>query len=355
MLPHKKLYLTKILYVPKKLHHHNKRAVVKTMARLAFFGTPEFSLPALRAVHHFCCKQKHEFMFVVSQQDKPKGRGKKLLFTPVKQQAQELGIKVLQPSTLKKSSEEGESFYQAFKEAQIDLAIVVAYGKLIPQRLLSLPAKGFVNVHASLLPRFRGAAPAQRAIEAGDRITGVCLMDVVKELDQGDIFAKESTPILPFDTGGSLLFRLSYLGAHLLGCSFESLLHGKMHRQQQEDSKATYAPMIKKEEGAIDWCLKGRQIKQKVSAFDPWPGAYAFLRGKRIKFFDPFFIATSKKMGFSPGQVVVAGDALGIKTTDGIIYFLRAQLEGKKILPIKELLLGFPIRPQDKFQRISNG
>ncbi len=319
------------------------------MARLAFFGTPDFSLPALKRTFDFCKENNHELSMVVTQMDKPQGRGKKVLPPPVKKLAVDLGIKVLQPETLKKGSPDGEEFFETFKNAQIDLAIVVAYGKLIPERLLKLPKRGFVNIHGSLLPRFRGAAPIQRAIEAGDHETGVCLMDMVKKLDEGDVYALKKTPILSFDNAESIFSRLSFLGATLLYERLDDLLLGRLSRTVQGSEGVIYAHMITKEEAKLDFSLSAKAVSDKVRGFDPWPGTFGYINGKRIKFFDSFYIKDAQlKKDISPGTVVVVGKFLGIKASGGVVYFQSIQVEGKKLLPIKDAILGFPIACGDQ-------
>src|SRR5580700_1184501 len=186
------------------------------MARIAFFGTPEFSLESLRLTERFCRENGHSLELVVTQPDRKQGRGQKLQAPPVKNLGLELGLNIIQPETLRKNTEDGEHFFMQFTKAGIDLAIVVAYGKLIPQRILSAVPCGFVNIHGSLLPRWRGAAPIPRAIEYGDKKTGVCLMEMVALLDQGDVLASKETPIVSSDNAFTLFRRLSYLGAHLL-------------------------------------------------------------------------------------------------------------------------------------------
>lgn len=318
------------------------------MARLAFFGTPDFSLPSLLSTHRFCEKRGHELSLVVTQSDKPSGRGKKVQAPPVKQLALDLGLKVLQPLTLKKGTDEGDQFFLEFSQLNIDLAIVVAYGKLIPLRLLNLPKRGFVNIHGSILPRFRGAAPIQRAIEAGDQKTGVCLMDMVQKLDEGDVYACKTTPILSIDTSESVFFRLSHLGATLLYDNLEQLISGNLKKVPQSSEGLVYAHMVAKEEGELDFSQSARSISNKVRAFDPWPGAFGFIRGKRIKFFDSFFIEDVHHEKEQPGTVVVVGKFLGIKAKDGVVYFKNLQVEGKKLLPVKEAILGFPISCGDR-------
>jgi methionyl-tRNA formyltransferase len=319
------------------------------MARLAFFGTPRFALPSLKSVHRFCCDFGHTLVLVVTQVDKAQGRGQRLLPPPVKELARALGVEIAQPLTLKKNTEDGDAFYERFLALNIDMAIVVAYGKIISDRLLKVPRFGFLNVHGSLLPRFRGAAPIQRAIEAGDRKTGVCLMDIVKGLDEGDIYASSTTPILASDTSDTLFRRLSHLGAALLSEHLAAILAGEIHKKPQADEGVIYAPMLSKDEGGLNFLIDGNILSHKVRAFDPWPTAYGFIRGKRIKFFDSFFIKNfSVHKHILPGTVVAIGEFLGVKTVDGIIYFSTLQVEGKKILPVKEVVLGFSISVGDQ-------
>ncbi len=318
------------------------------MARLAFFGTPEFSLAALEQVDRFCREQGHQLVMVVTQPDKEQGRGQKMLAPPVKLLANKLNLPVLQPVTLRKNSPEGDEFFQIFSESKIDLAVVVAYGKIIPARLLSAASIGFVNIHGSLLPRFRGAAPIQRAIEVGDAWTGVCLMDMVLKLDEGDVFAVKTTPIIASDTSATLFRRLSRLGAHLLYQRLDDLLHGRLKRAPQNASEASYASMLTKEEGLLSFSRSGRDLALQVRAFDPWPHSYGYINKKRVKFFDSFFIETSVHVNCIPGTIVVVNPFLGVKTIDGILYFQRMQVEGKTILPVSEALRGFLINVGDK-------
>jgi methionyl-tRNA formyltransferase len=314
------------------------------MARLAFFGTPVFSLPSLKAVHRFCIDYGHELSVVVSQIDQPAGRGQKLLPPPVKSLAEVFGIPVWQPRTWKKGTTDGEEFFRQFSHLNIDLVIVVAYGKILSERLLRESKRGFVNVHASLLPRFRGAAPVQRAIEAGDHETGVCLMEIVKELDEGDIYATARTPILAFDTSQSLFRRLASLGSHLLYSHLGRLLDGTLNKVPQSGEGVIYAHMVKKEEGIINFCEPLSLISHKVHAFDSFPGSWGYLRGKRVKFFDSFFIEDAQVKPDKPfGTIVVVGSFLGVKGKDGIVYFQCMQVEGKRAMSIREATLGFPI------------
>lgn len=322
------------------------------MARLAFFGTPDFSIPALQRTFAYCQQFSHELCLVVCQPDQPQGRGQHLAAPPIKKWALEHDLPVTQPTTLKKNTHDGDDFYELFTSLNVDLAIVVAYGRILSTRILGAAHIGFINVHASLLPRFRGAAPIQRAIEAGDTEAGVCLMEMVQGLDEGDTFASAKTPIMPFDTSATLFHRLSHLGGALLFKHLDDLLHKRLPKKAQGDQGLIYAHMLTKEEGLLNFNLPGLTLKNQVQAFDPWPGAYGFIRGKRIKFFDSFFIKNEhiKKKGFKPGTIVAVKPFLAIKTIDGILYFQSIQIEGKKILPIKDALLGFPIAVGDKIE-----
>lgn len=320
------------------------------MARLAFFGTPQFALPSLLACHHFCINNAHELVVVVTQKDKEQGRGQHLIAPPVKTCAQALGVRVLQPETLRKNHEEGAQFFDEFSRLNIDLAVVVAYGKLIPERILKIPRCGFINIHASLLPRFRGAAPIQRAIEAGDKETGVCVMDMVKALDEGDVFACAKTPILGIDTSATLFRRLSHLGAALLSSSLPKLLKNELPRVAQGEHGVVYARMLDKDEGVLDFTQPGKTLCFRTRAFDPWPSVFGVIRGKRVKFFDSFFLPSSTHQEISPGTIVCCGKFLGVRTIDGILYFQTMQLEGKRAMAIHEALRGFPISVGERIE-----
>lgn len=318
------------------------------MARLAFFGTPNFSLPFLRRLIRYCATKHHELTLVVTQADQPQGRGQRLMPSSVKQCAEAAKLPVLQPTTLKKGTPDGDAFYEALAKIDLDLAIVVAYGKIITERLLRLPRRGFVNVHGSLLPRFRGAAPIQRALEAGDKVTGVCLMDMVKGLDEGDVFACRRTPIIASDTSATLFHRLSHLGAAMMEEHLDALLLGTLVKQPQAVDGLVYAHMLDKNEGLLDFSKSGEHLCYAARAFDPWPATFGFIRGKRVKFFDSFFLPTRASRDIEVGSIVVAGKFLGIKTIDGVLYFQRMQVEGKTILPIEDALRGFALQRGDR-------
>lgn len=299
------------------------------MSKIAFFGTPEFAIPSLIKTHDFCSAYGHELLLVVTQPDRPHGRGFKISKTPVKAKAEELGLLISQPSSLKRGIKEGDDFYELFKNLKIDLAIVVAYGAIITKRLLMASNLGFINIHASLLPKYRGASPIQSAIINGDSYSGICLMKMSEKLDEGDVFLREPTMILPFDTGYSLSLRLSHLGAHILKNNLSSLIKNELLAKPQGEG-VNYAQKLSKDEGLLNFYSKGKILNRKVRALDPWPSAYAFFRGKRIKFFNSFFVP----MMFNevpPATIVAIQPNIGISCIDGVIFFEASQIEGKAI------------------------
>lgn len=308
------------------------------MARLAFFGTPDFALPSLEALLDARARG-HELALVVCQPDRKKGRGKKVQFPPVKERALAAGVEVAQPATLKKGTEPGDTFRARFDALSIDLAVVAAYGRILPRGVLAMPKLGFVNVHGSLLPRWRGAAPVQRAIEAGDEETGACLMDMIFELDAGDVFACASTPIDDDDDGGTLSAKVAALGKELLDEHLEALLRSELAREPQPEDGVTYADMLKKEEGEVRWARPAREVNDHARAMTPWPGAYTSFEGETLKLFAPRVVDGSG----APGEVLRADDALVVATEDGAVSFAEAQLPGKKRMPVEALVRGRPI------------
>ena len=249
------------------------------MANLVYFGTPDFAVPSLKALHAFCKENGHQLLHVVCQPDRRAGRGKKMQMPAVKACALELGLTVHQPTTLKKGSDDGDAYFSIFEQIEVDLAVVVAYGRILPKRFLRHPRCGFVNVHASLLPRWRGAAPIQRAIEAGDTETGVCIMEVVPELDAGAVYEQATMTIEPSHTTATLSAALCNLGGLTLARSLPAILSLKASKVEQDTSLVTYAQMLAKEEGQLDWRLPAKVLWQKARAFTPWPGSFVTLPG----------------------------------------------------------------------------
>ena len=246
--------------------------------RVVFFGTPELSVPMLKAL-----AQATTVVACVTQTDKPKGRTQELTPSAVKVAAQQLGIPVLQPKTLKREKPAGEEFYNAFVELHADVAVVVAYGKIIPAEYLNVPSHGFVNVHPSLLPVLRGPSPMQYAILQGLNPSGVSIMVLDAGLDTGPILAQEEMELAPTETAETLHDRVQQVGSALLIRTLEAYLNGTVKPQPQNDAQATYSKLIDKAEGQIDWTRSDAEIDRQIRAFSPWPGAFTFCNGKRVK------------------------------------------------------------------------
>jgi methionyl-tRNA formyltransferase len=301
------------------------------MHRIAFFGTPELAATCLGALID---QTRHPVVAVVCQPDRPQGRGHKLEPPPVKKLALERGLVVLQPETLKKDTVDGDAFFSAFSELKIDLAIVAAYGRIIPKRVLALPPREFVNVHGSLLPRWRGAAPIQRAIEAGDAETGICLMHMVQALDAGDVYATGKIAIDDDDDGASLTIKMAALGASMLREHLEALVEGALPRVPQATEGLTYAEMLKKEEARLDFSLPMRAVFNHARAMQPWPGTVLELGGETLKLFGarPTDLDTSSVV---PGTLVDVDKDQGavFACSDRGIAFAQVQRPNKGRVP----------------------
>jgi methionyl-tRNA formyltransferase len=240
--------------------------------RVVFLGTPEFAVPSLKAlVTH------HQVKAVYTQPDRPKGRGNQLAASPVKAAALELGVEVLQPERIRRPEN-----LAPLAAWDAELMVVVGYGQIIPQSIIDLPRHGILNVHASLLPKYRGAAPIQWAIANGETVTGVTIMQIDAGLDTGDMLLKESLPISPSETAPELSARLSLMGAELLLEAIRQIEAGTVSRQKQRAEEATLAPVLKKEDGLVDWGLSAQEVYNRWRGFNPWPGAYTFFRGQKL-------------------------------------------------------------------------
>jgi methionyl-tRNA formyltransferase len=300
--------------------------------RLVFAGTPEFAVPSLRAA-----AAHGELVGVYTQPDRPAGRGRTLTASPVKQAAQALGIPVLQPETLRDVDAQ-----QSLRALAPDLLIVVAYGLILPKAVLAIPRYGCWNVHASLLPRWRGAAPIQRAIEAGDRETGVCLMQMARGLDTGPVLLQRSTPITDSDTAGSLHDRLAELGAQVLGDGLTALRAGLLPQATaQPEAGVTYAHKLDKAEARLDWSQPATVLARKVRAFNPWPIAEVELVGERARIHAA--VALSDAISAAPGSVVQAGrEGIDVACGQGVLRLLTVQRDGGKALAAREYLNARP-------------
>ena len=296
--------------------------------RILFAGTPEFAVPSLLAAD-----ARNEVVAVYTQPDRPAGRGRALAASPVKQAALERGLAVRQPETLK-----GADVQDALRALEPDLMIVVAYGLLLPQNVLDIPRFGCWNVHASLLPRWRGAAPIQRAIQAGDTQTGVCLMQMEKGLDTGPVLLRQATPITAEDTGGSLHDRLAELGAQVLADGLGLLRAGmRPVPEPQSDAGATYARKLEKAEARLDWSRPARELADTVRAFDPWPVAEAEVAGERLRIHAANPLALAH--GQAPGTVLFAGrQGIDIACGDGALRLQRVQRAGGRTIDVADYL-----------------
>jgi methionyl-tRNA formyltransferase len=286
--------------------------------KIIFAGTPAFSVPALQAL----LDSPHAVVAAYTQPDRPAGRGRRTTASPVKQLAVDAGVPVIQPVSLKEQEEQRQ-----LAAWQADLMVVVAYGLILPPAVLAAPRKGCVNVHASLLPRWRGAAPVQRAILAGDAETGVCLMQMEAGLDTGPVLACRTTPILPEDTGSRLHDRLAEMGGALLGAELAAIEAGSLQPQAQDDRLATYAHKLEKSEALLDWNDDAQQLARKVRAFNAWPVAETRLDGKQLRIWDAR--AETGSAGTPPGTVLSADhDGILVSCGNGALRLLGLQLPG---------------------------
>lgn len=296
---------------------------------LLFAGTPDFAATHLKALLD---SGRHRVIAVYTQPDRPAGRGKKLQPSPVKQVALDHDLPVLQPATLKDIGEQA-----ALREFNADLMVVVAYGLLLPAAVLNAPRLGCINVHASLLPRWRGAAPIQRAIEAGDRETGITIMQMDEGLDTGHMLLKVSCPINASDTGGGLHDRLAELGPDALLSALDEIARGNAHAEAQDDALATYAHKIHKDEAQIDWHQPADQIERRIRAFHPAPVCWTLVGDERLRIWSAAPTATSSEL--PPGSVVDANDTgIQIATGSNDLLLTEIQLPGKSRMPTSELL-----------------
>ncbi len=295
-----------------------------------FMGTPAFAVPALAAL----AEAGHEIRYVITQPDAVRDRGKKVKMPPVKEKALELGLHVLQPERIKKD----EACIRQIRQCEPDLIVVAAYGQILPKEILDIPKLGCVNIHGSLLPRFRGAAPIQRAILEGDEETGVTIMLMEEGLDTGAMLAKASTPI-DKKNGAQLHDELAELGAKLLVETLPGLEAGTIVPEPQDDAKSTYASMISKKDGEIDFTKSPEQIERLIRAFDPWPGAFTSYNGKLLKIWEA---EVSSKANQEPAGTItgVSDDGIEISAGGGTLVATVIQLPGKKRVAVSNYLKG---------------
>ena len=310
---------------------------------VVFAGTPDFAATALQAL----LDAGYEVPLVLTQPDRPAGRGMKLQASPVKQLAQGHGIAVAQPHGLRldgKYPDEAAAARAALQAARPDVMVVAAYGLILPRWVLELPRLGCLNIHASLLPRWRGAAPIHRAIEAGDAETGVTLMQMDEGLDTGAMLLAEAVPIASDDTTARLHDRLAVLGGRLIVEALELAASGGLRPVPQPAEGITYAHKIDKAEAAIDWRQPAEAIARRVRAFNPFPGAGTTVAGEALKVWGAHPGAAALPEGAAPGQVLAAGgDGIAVATGDGVLVLTELQRAGGKRLPAADFLRGFPL------------
>lgn len=296
------------------------------MAKIVFMGTPDFAAPTLNAlIAH------HHLLAVVTQPDRPAGRNKRLRQSPVKQLAAAADIPIFQPKSLRQP----ESI-DRLRQWDADVFVVAAFGQILPPTALDLPKHGSINVHASLLPRWRGAAPIQASIRAGDTETGITIMLMDAGLDTGPMLAKRAIPIAADETGQSLHDKLAHLGAELLIETLPKYLSGMIQPQAQDESQTSYAPPIKKEDGRIDWTQSALVIERLARAFNPWPGAFTRWQGRQLK----IHAGRHGPGRARPGQVIVQGGRIAIGAGGGLIYPVELQLAGRKRMSIDDFANG---------------
>jgi len=304
-----------------------------TGMRIIFMGTPEFACPTLATL----IERGEQVVAVVTQPDRPKGRGQQTLPPPVKLLAEQHGIPVFQPVKVRHPDA-----IEKIRSLEPDLIVVVAFGQILPKALLDIPKHGCINVHASLLPYYRGAAPLNWCIINGETQTGVTTMMMDVGLDTGDMLLKKATPIDPDEDTRSLHDRLSRIGAELLAETLEQLADGALVPEKQDDALTCYAPMLKKEDGQIDWHKDAASIKNLVRGMTPWPGAFSHIDGKLLKVYR---VQTGSGTG-TPGAILAAGrDGIEVACGEGSIVIHELQLEGKKRLFAAEFLAGCKLEP----------
>ncbi|MCC2231001.1 MAG: methionyl-tRNA formyltransferase [Lachnospiraceae bacterium] len=314
--------------------------------RAIFMGTPDFSVPVLTAMK----EAGHDMLAAVTQPDKPKGRGKEMQMTPVKAKALELGIPVLQPKRVR-----DPEFVEQLRELKPDVMVVVAFGQILTKEVLEVPKYGCINVHASLLPMYRGAAPIQYVILNGEKETGVTTMFMDEGLDTGDMLLKTVVPITADETGGTLHDKLSAAGAELLIRTLEQMEAGTLRRIPQT-GETCYVGTLKKSMGEMDWSRPAEELERQVRGLNPWPSAYTFLNGKTLKIWkaevlhteavssqeaeEPEALADRKSCG---SVIVISRDSIQVQTGDGILAIRELQLEGKKRMTADAFLRGYPV------------
>lgn len=300
--------------------------------RIIFMGTPDFGESCLKVLI-----ENTDVIAVVTQPDKKVGRNQTLTFQPIKQIALEKNIPVLQPTQIKSNIE----FIKKITELQPDLMVVVAYGLILPKEILEIPKHGVINVHASLLPKYRGASPIQSVILDGDEQTGVTIMILDEQMDHGPILAQNKVKILPYDDFATLHDKLANEGAKLLMETLPKYLGGQLQGKKQKDAEATHCQLIKKEDGKIDWHKSSEEIERQVRAFNPWPGTFTNWEGKNLKILKSE-IHDAEKVNKVIGEVYEVNEVIKVQCGQGQLELIELQLEGKNKMSVKEFINGHP-------------
>lgn len=315
--------------------------------RVVFMGTPDFAVPTLDSL----IESDHEVVGVITQPDRPSGRGKKTTATPIKKTAVSADIEVYQPESAK-----SEEFVDQLSSWETDVAVVAAYGQILPERVLNVPEHGCINVHASLLPRHRGASPINKAIIEGDEETGVTIMQMDEGMDTGPMLRQRSTPIEPKATANDLHDELAEMGADLLIETLDALEAGDVEPTPQDESAATYAPLMSKQDGEVDWSESARRVSDLIRGVNPWPGAFSYLdrTDDRIKFhLAEVCDADSLNLdvdGADPGTVIRADGELLIACGEDAVRVLEVQAPGRQAMAAQDFLNGYDMEVGDRFQ-----
>lgn len=310
--------------------------------RIVYMGTPDFAVNPLRAL----AEAGYEVVGVVTQPDKPKGRGKTMMSTPVKEEALKHGYPVYQPVKVREPE-----FMETLKALKPDIIVVAAFGQIIPGSILELPKFGCINIHASLLPKYRGAAPIQQAVIDGEKESGVTIMKMGTGLDTGDMISKIVVPITPSETGGSLFDKLAEAGAKLLIKTLPHIFDGTaVYEKQPEESPTPYAGMITKQMGKIDFSKSAKELERLVRGLNPWPSAFTFWNGKTLKVWESSVAEDTDASGLEPGTVVKTNkNGIYVACGQGVLVLSQVQLEGKKRMDADAFLRGCKIDAGSRF------